>query len=369
VAGAHARIAPSALAIIVECAAHVQMAEPYRDAPPTPESLEGDAGHHVAASYANGSELASGASTPQGVPVDEDMIAGARLWRDTVGLYGMTELPVVIERIHLTECAGTPDWWRWDPIEGVLRVWDYKYGHLFVEVFENWQLIAYAVGLLDTLKLDDQITRVEMGIVQPRSYHKDGPVRRWSVMGHELRALVNRAHRAAEEALGENPTAKTGSHCEFCPGRHDCRTLQNAAMSVVDFSGTMDRVNLPAPAVAAELTILDAAAALLEARRTGLQQQAMAMIRRGERVPGFALEAPAGRLKWTATPDEVAQLGDVLGIQLRKPLDVLTPTQAIAAGLDAAVINGQYADRPKGALKLVTDTTTQARKVFGANTV
>jgi hypothetical protein len=363
----HARIAPSSLATTVVCAAHVQMAEPYRDAPPTPETLEGDAAHHVAMAYANGNELPAGAPTPQGVPVDADMVAGAQLWRDTVGLYGYTELPVAIPRIHPTECAGTPDWWRHDPIENVLRVWDYKYGHLFVDAFENYQLIAYACGLLDFLGLSDLHTTVELGIVQPRSYHKDGPVRRWRIMGHELRGYVNRAAFAAHEALAPNPTARAGAHCEFCPGRHECRTLQNAANSVADFMGTMDRVNLPPAALAAELTILDNAATLLEARRTGLQAQATAMIRRGERVPGFALEAAAGRLKWKVPPEEVAQFADLLGVNVRKPLDILTPTQAIAAGLDAAVINAQYAERPPGAMKLVPESTTQARKVFGAN--
>lgn len=343
------------------------MSEPYLDAPPTPESLEGDAAHWLSGEHVNGREHPPGTMTPQGVPADADMAAGARLWADTVGLYGMVEIPVPIVRVHPTECAGTPDWWRYDPIERILRVWDYKYGHLFVEVFENWQLMAYAGGLLDLLGLRDEETTLELGIVQPRSYHPEGPVRRWRIRATELRGHINRAEAAAHEALSPHPTARTGTHCEFCPGRADCRTLQNAAASVADFLGTMERVNMPAPALAAELTILDSAAALLEARRTGLQQQAAAMIRRGERVPGFALEAQPGRMKWKCTAEEAAQLGDLMGVQLRKPLEVITPTQAIAAGLDAAVISGEYAERPKGTPKLVTDSTTQARKVFGAN--
>ncbi len=364
-AGIHARVAPSGLAAIMSCRAYVQMSDPYRNDPPTPEQLEGDAAHWVIANGGGEGALAVGGMTPQGVPIDEDMIYGAQLWHMATGLYGFIELPVVIERIHPTQCFGTPDWWRYDPIDRKLRVWDYKYGYLYVDPFENWQLIAYAVGLIDTLGLDDQATMLELGIVQPRSYRNGGPVQKWEPRASDLRAYANQAHNASHEALAPDPVAKTGPHCEFCPGRHECRTLQNAAMSAADFAGTMERVNLPAPAVATELHVLDAALRLLNARRDGLGEQAMSMIRRGERVPGFAVEHPEGRLAWNRPPDEVFMLGDLVGVELRKPAEPITPTQA-KKKIDGAVIDG-YSSRPRGAAKLVTDTTTQARKVFGAN--
>lgn len=361
----HAQIAPSFLATVVECPGSVQLSAPHLDAPPTEESLEGDAAHWLALLFADGRLTGSGiigVAAPNGVIVTEEMVEGAQLWRDTVGEYGVPECPVVIERIHPTECWGTPDWWRHDPIEYVLRVYDYKFGHKFVEVFECWQLIAYVLGLIDTLKLDDLTLMVEFGIVQPRSYHKDGPVRRWTIAAHELRALGNHAADQAALALGPNPPTKTGTHCEFCPGRHECRTLQTAVLSVVEFAGTADRVSLPPGPLGRELATIDDALEILEARRSGLKEQATAHLRRGERVPFYKLESGLGRLAWTAPAAEIIGLGDAFGVNLRKPPAAITPTQAKNL-IDQAVIS-QYADRPATAVSLTRESLIDSKKVF-----
>jgi hypothetical protein len=222
------------------------------------------------------------------------------------------------------------------------------------------------VGLLDTLGLSDLEWLVELQIVQPRNY-QGPPVRTWKVRASDLRAYVNIAAHAAERALMPDPVAAVGPHCLDCPARHECKTLQHTAMHVVEYAGKAERVNLPAMALAAELSILEAAHEVLEARLTGLQEQAMARIRRGELVPGRAISHSAGRLVWNHTPEEVAAMGDMFKVELRKGLAVMTPTQAVKAGLDEAV-RDTYASRPPGKPKLIAETTTQARKVFGANT-
>jgi hypothetical protein len=367
--GTHARIAPSSLAIIVACHAHLQMAEPYKDDPPTPESLEGDAAHWVNLQWVTSHVMpAVGTFAPNGVPVDEDMQDGARLWRDTVGDYGHCETMVPIPRLHPTDCSGTPDFWRYDPIEEILWVWDYKYGHLFVDAFENWQEIAYLLGLLDFLGLDDTVVRIGMGVVQPRSYDASGTVRRWGPMlASDLRAYANRAKYAIDKSLQPNPEATAGTHCEFCPARHECKTLQHAAMAATMYTNAMDRVNLPPHAVATELRILDAAAALIDARRTGLQQQAEALIKSGKRVPGYVIEHAQGRLKWDKPLAEIFILGDMMGAELRKPQEAITPTQAVQRKLLDATLVNSYASRAPGAAKLTAESSTAARKVFGAN--
>ncbi len=365
--GTHATIAPSSLARTVQCAFSVTASLPYLNEPATEEQQEGDAAHWVALQMSQGVTPRVGALAPNGVPVTDDMIDGGTIWADTVGPYGVAEVPVLIPRIHPTECWGTPDNRRWDGIDGVLRVFDYKFGHDFVEVFENWQTTAYASGILDTLELDgydDQHVWVEHVIVQPRSYHADGPVRSWKERAIDLRARVNVAWSAAHAALAPNPEANTGPECIHCPARHECRTLQLAAGRIAEMMGRGERTNMPAAAVGVELTILDRAAELLDARRTGLKAQAEAMIRRGERVPGWAVEHGAGRLAWLpdAPVTELVGMGDVMGVDLRKPVALITPTQAKKL-IDATVIDA-YASRPKTAAKLVIDSTTAARKVF-----
>ena len=99
---------------------------------------------------------------------------------------------------------------------------------------------------------------------------------------------------------------------------------------------------------------------------SGLEESVEEDLRRGERVPFFALEEQAGRRSWTTSDDEVLTLGRLLNVDLSKS-GVITPTQAIAqfkkAGIDGTVISS-YSEVPRGKMKLVPDNLKKARKVF-----
>lgn len=367
----HAKIAPSSLERIVACPGSVALSEPYMELPPDEEAVEGNAAHWVLAELLAGTEHAVGEPTPQGPLVDDEMLRGAQLFKraisDGVGP-GVSEMPVPIPRIHPSECWGTPDWWRFDATTGRLLVLDYKYGHKFVDAFENWQLIAYASGIIELLGIDDLYATVEFIVVQPRSYHPDGPVRRWGpIKAHEIRAYVNIAEHAAVEALSANPPTKTSTSCGFCEARHDCKTLQAAVSSVVDYVGRAERVALGAAALGAELRYLDQAAELLEARRTGLMAAGESMLRAGTQVPGYRMGQTRGATKWVGSLEEIAATFDALGLNVRKPLALVTPTQAVQElGIDEAVTKA-YSSFIPGRTRMEPEPIKNARKVFGAN--
>lgn len=358
--GLHARIAVSSLDRTVKCPGSVQLIENYGGQEATPESLEGDAAHWVALQYQLGSPLAVGSVTPQGIAVDEDMVEGAQLWVATVGVGGVQETPVPVSRVHPTDCWGTPDFWRHDG--HLLEVADYKYGHLTVEPFENYQLMGYAAGVLNLLNLHDLSILLKLTIVQPRSYTKEGPVRSWTVNAAEIRQYINIARMAAIEALSDTPRYATGPHCLYCGARQSCRTLQLNTQAAADFAGFGSGLNLPPDALGAEMRIVNDALGLLTARKTGLDAQAEALLRKGERVPGYALEAAAGALAWSVPTAEVLALGSAFGVELAKPTAAITPTQA-KKKIDPTVVEG-YSVRTPGGMKLVKDSTVNSRKVF-----
>jgi len=392
--GYHAPIAPSSLALTIECTAWIgltlKMPRELLElmTKDTEETLEGNAADWMAKEYARGNEVPYGSPIPMpgDFKADHDMIHGAKLWRDTVG-YGAVnaDVPVMIERIH-AQCWGTPDNWRWDAIEGVLRVWDYKYGFRLVEVFECWQLIAYAVGLIDTLGLNDQEIWVDMTVVQPRAFHKDGPVRSWKVRGDALRAYANIAASKAREALPPSPdlagkyegytaVATTGPHCDDCPARLACAAYHANITRALSFSAKPDMVALDADALGAQLLLVMEAVDRLKGAQTALEAQAEAYLRAGKRVPNFHMEPGQSHLKWNddVTAEELLALGSHLKIDMRKPMPALngrnspivTPTQAKKAGLPDDVVK-QYASRPPGAMRLARTSTTEARRAFGA---
>ena len=365
----HAPIAPSSLARTVACPGWIKNSAIQPPQAPTEESMEGDAAHWVALQMALSTIPALGDKAPNGVTVTDEMIDGGYVYVEALeGLPGKMEQRVQIPRIHPTECWGTPDRFTWTPNTKRLRVFDYKFGFEYVEVFENWQLIAYASGIMDALQLHDQDVILELVIVQPRLSHPDGPVRMWPVAATKIRAMVNTAFSAAHEALGDKPSTNTGPHCLHCPARISCNTLARAVFNIIEFSGHADPMLSSADDIGRELRLVQAARERLKARQTGLEAQAEALLRAGRPVPFFMLEPAQSRLKWfdDVKPEEVEAVVKALNPNKSalKPPALITPTQAIKGKvLDAAVMSA-YSERPTGAMKMVSDTTTKAAKVF-----
>jgi hypothetical protein len=342
--------------------------------PPTEEQAEGELAHLVAMKHAIGAghEWPVGRKVKVGsydFEIDEDMIDGAAIYSDEAQVGGRFENPVSVPDVHAT-CFGTPDYWRAiiETYLRLLKVIDYKYGHRYVEVWHHYQLIAYAAGVARFLglALDFPVTLV---IVQPRNY-THGVVREWhTTVGEIYRICAEVIAPRVELALGENPPTYTGRHCLDCQARHLCKTLQTADASIVDYSATAEVREMPDAAVGSELRILKDAIKLLEARYTGLYEHASNLARTGHSIAHWGMQAGQGRLKWKddVTPDAVASMGDLFGLDLRKPMAVKTPTQCIAAGVDKSIIDGDYAHRPPGAMRLTPDDTIRTRKIFGDN--
>lgn len=365
----HAPIAPSSLWRTVECNAWIQLAASLPPEPEGPEAAEGTAGHEVALAKVDGYNLRIGDKTKNGVVITQEMVDGAELWASVVpeGAVCEEKLPR-ISRIHPTECWGTPDGWRYYPERKFLWSGDYKFGHRYVEVFDSYQGVGYVAGILELLGLNDLEIDVQFDIVQPRWYGGP-PVRSWHFKASDIRAHVNIAKQAAERALGPDPVATAGPQCLNCPAAGVCTTLQRAGAEAIEYSSRGQAHALEGPALAYELMLLERLSKTIEARQTGLEEQAKAMLARGASIPGVMLERSVTRLKWNddVKVDDVATLGMLAGVDLIKPREPITPTQAKAKGLADGLVN-QYASRPPGAFKLKLDPDNiTTRKLFGAN--
>lgn len=131
------------------------------------------------------------------VPIDTD---------DHQLLYGTLDAAVIeVERKHV-----------------VLR--DFKYGFMPVEVEENAQLMYYAFGLL---RQYPWIETVDLGIVQPRGFHEDGPIRRWfTTAEHIIEWGENELLPAMLHAETDTTTISLGGHCHFCPVKLVCPKMK-----------------------------------------------------------------------------------------------------------------------------------------------
>jgi hypothetical protein len=111
--------------------------------------------------------------------------------------------------------------------DGILHVVDYKHGQgVPVNAIENVQGICYGLGAakkFEALEWD----KMRITIVQPRSFHTDGPVRSWDVSREELLDYKMKFATAALLTQEENPELNAGEHCRFCRAQKVCKEYAN----------------------------------------------------------------------------------------------------------------------------------------------
>jgi hypothetical protein len=304
-----------------------------------------------------------GSLTSNGVAVTDEMVEGAQMWAEAVAPYLMRDLPARIEQhaqcpaIH-HDCHGTPDF-TYGPHNGELLIADYKFGHRYVDPFENWQLIAYAVGTMPEYL---PTMRVTLRIVQPRSYHRDGPVRDWVITGDQLRDYATRLSAACYAALERDAACVTGPQCYMCPARVTCEAALHMEQSALYLAGTSVPLDISTEAKAVRLHQVRRALDHLKQMEGGLVEDLSARIRGGETVCGFTLQASAGREKWTHDTATVAALGMALGTDLSKP-SVITPNQARKAGVPDEMV-AAYSERQSGSVSLTEVDVGKLAGVF-----
>lgn len=372
----HAILAPSSAHVRKLCPGSRALSALVPETEESPEAREGTAAHWAFAELLAGRQIDSGQIAPNGVMLTDEMIEGADMYYDDVmqfadlpqfaGFTPLVEQRVGISTIH-PENWGTPDTSLFAPYE--LIVWDYKFGHRYVEVFENWQLIEYAAGLLEKHGINgvsDHKTKVRFRIIQPRCYYGGATIREWVVMASDLRGYFNEARRFEALSMEPNAPVMVNEHCRDCAGRHICKSLQRAAYAAMGVADEAVPFNLNNEALGTELRFINQAIDILEARKTGLEEQATALLKGGQLVPHFKLEQGYGRETWNKPHAEIVALGAAMGVDLVKPA-LITPKQAIAAGLDSSIVQ-YYAHTPNGKISLKPDDGIAARKVFGVLT-
>lgn len=363
----HAKFSPSSFGRLMKCAAAFDMSRLYKEQGASPAAQEGTAAHWVAEQMlkAKGEPLSVGMPIPDmpTLTVTQDMIDGAIEYLNYVSsIYSgvgssYLEETLSMPRLH-DDAFGTPDLWF---MQGqTLHVFDYKFGHGFVDEFENWQLLAYASGAIS--KAGVTPSSIVMHIVQPRAYSSRGTCRSWGVGYDEFSAYELRLRTQLHAIASGDKTATPGNHCKYCVGRHACTTLQNACYTMIDVAQNNDALNLPPAALGVELALLHRASKLIEYRISGLEEQAKHLIQSGRRVANYSLVSSSGRTTWACDDKEVLAFGQLFGLDLRQPKPI-TPTQA-AKQLPIALPDSMTVT--PSSISLKEDDPNESRRIFSS---
>jgi hypothetical protein len=381
----HAPLAPSSGHQWGHCAGSIMAQDAFPDQQPTESTMEGDAAHWVASEMLDSwTHDAGGIKTgvdfldeaaPNGITITSEIIDNVEVYVDNIlkicsdlqiGSTRKVESRVYAKDIHPTDCWGTVDCWAYDAKNKVIYVWDFKYGHRYVDAYLNQQLIIYVNGIMNELGIDgveDQLHTVVMSITQPRFY-KASSIRTWTVKASDLRPHVNVLQGMAYEALSSDPRTTSGEHCRDCRARHACLSFQKSAMDSIQYVEQLDITGLTPIGISLELVALEKATNAIKYRKEAIEAMATQMMTSGKLVPGWSMNRVMTALQWSKTPKEVLIMGQMMGKELGKPVVPVTPNQAMKLGIDEAVIK-RYSKRTHSSNKLTPVNPNQAKEAFG----
>lgn len=201
---------------------------------------------------------------------------------------------------------GTCDWSRYRPSTGELVVVDYKHGAGVAVDVTGPQTGIY--GLMKAKSLGNRgITSVRFVIVQPRCFHKDGPIREYVIDGVDLLDFEDKVVAAVEATRSPTAPLVTGSWCRWCPAAAICP--QARADAEADAQATFDALTAYDPAdLGKTLAKLDR----IEGWAKAVREFAYAEAERGIKIPGWKLVPKRASEKWKDTAAAIATL-EVLG--------------------------------------------------------
>lgn len=365
----HAKYAPSSAFRTRLCPASPYMESLYPQED-TVEKREGSAVHWAGAELLGGQEVAEGQVADNDVVLNIEMISAAYMWADYIrarGPVGSVETTITEPALH-QDNWGTPDHWWWDADNWTLYVDDLKYGHRFVDVYLNWQLMNYAALILRKIGMYgvDRV-RIVFTLVLPRCFSAPSPVQTWTTTLGEIDPYLK--DLAAAFRAADDPNAPCDASdieaCFDCSARHNCAANIEATGIAITVTSQPIPLHLTPAAMARLRKVLRNAEERIKSMREGVDQSITQTIRRKQAVPHFTLQSRPGREVFVpdAAQNGIIEIGRMFGVNVVKEQSLITPRQAIDAGIPAHLVK-LYSRKNSGALELVEDDGSMVSRIF-----
>lgn len=359
---------PSASHIWTECAGYPHMIAraPQIDTDPAREgTCAAWVAEHVFKGHAQSCAELLGVTHPEnGWVVDADMTRHAQKYvnlirrrADEVGGTIYAE-----EKLALNEfIEGTPDAFVVGNVAAngcTLFVDDLKYGYEIIEPWDNTQVIIYTGAIARALPFP--VTRVVIGIYQPRATHPLGPHRTWEPSLTELTNKLEEIIQAGHRAQNPNAVCTPGAHCRRCDGAASCFAVAHEVYRCVSTMQNNAQRQLTPEEMADELSFLELAEAMLKGRKDAAHAETTARMSSGEHFPGWTTERGVGKRRWKYGAETVKLLSR------HDPLagKMVTPAELERQGADPDVVEA-LTEVPRTAPKLKRFSPRIAAAKFG----
>lgn len=244
--------------------------------------------------------------------------------------------------------------------QGKLHVEDLKYGWGPVEVFENWQLIGYAIG--EVIRRG-QAMDIVFRIRQPRPHHEDGPKRTWELPYSKLLEFKERIEQRMEMITAGHKDLVTSPKCKYCPAAVACPAFNKAFYRGVEVVHEFLQDDISDQELSFQLDLIGRIAELVKIKQDSITTLATDRIKAGKIIPNYSTVENYGNRSWKdgVKPETIKTL---TGIDVIKQ-EMVSPAQAEQLGIDKKFVNA-LVDRKFLGLKLKrVDGAALGNKIFG----
>ncbi len=241
---------------------------------------------------------------------------------------------------------------------------DYKHGEgVVVEADDNPQCKYYAFGIL---QFCEDVEIIDLGIVQPRAFHPDGPIRTAFTSADVLRAWVQEELVPAMVATEMDSSLDAGKWCRFCPAKLVCPMMKGifgAAMKV----DPREHIHLTDEEIGRQYQYLQAAKQYARA----LEEEAFRRLNLGRACPGVKLVNKKANRVFNAGADQIfkARFGEKAFTEPK----LKTPAEMEKLDAEAKALVKKWAHTPNTGLTVALESDKRpavkvqsSQETFGA---
>lgn len=246
--------------------------------------------------------------------------------------------------------------------DGKLYVDDLKYGWGIVDVKENWQLLAYAIG--EVMRRGQVFPSIVLRIHQPRPHHEDGSTREWEITYEELLQRFEVLEARCDQIAAGSRELVTGNHCKYCPAAsHACPAFNRAYHAGVDYIlSDFKQDDINESEIAFQLDQLQRISDVLKVKKDSIEQLANYRIKEGAIIPGWMTEQKLGDRKWKSSISPQA-IEVMTGKKIVKET-ILSPAQAEKLGVPKDLVKTLVDRHLMGVTLVKKDAGKLADKIF-----
>jgi len=245
-----------------------------------------------------------------------------------------------------------------------LCVEDLKYGWGLVEVKDNWQLIAYAIG--EVVRRGRAFSEISLKIHQPRPHHEDGSTREWVLSYSELLGYKEKIENRMQQIRDGKKDLQTSKECKYCMGAGEaCPAFNRLFYRTLEITTEFFQDSIDNDELSLQLDQLQRAEEVIKIKKDSLTELGSLRIKQGQIIPSYAqTERYSNRVWKNGINPEVLKL--MTGKNLIENV-FMTPAKAEKMGVSKDLVKQLTETKFLGVTLKKTDTKQIGNKIFGTN--